>query len=247
MAELLQAVWRFAMNPWVVSVVSFIAGVFITRAVLPLAGRWGYEKFVTERKSKEKDRKRKSQIRLLLENNLTRNLALLADIERDMQGKTIDGIRRVPTYNVDLPLLESTAGLTLLEVVDDIKTYNLIDNSRFELMNLSHKITWLADMYFKRPRDLPGPTTPLSSVAADNVYYDLARSTLRHVQDCQAACLKAIEALNHHKTISIKPKRRWLSRPSQPGKGQTGEQGGGSATDGFIASPFAGDASNPPD
>jgi hypothetical protein len=248
MAELLQAFWRIATNPWVLSVVSIITigVVFITRAVGPLAGRWGYEKFVTERKSKQKDRKRRSQIRILLINSLERNLALLADMERDMQGKTIDKIKRVPTYNVDLPLLESTAGLTLLDVIDDMKTYNLIDKARFELVNLSHKITWLADMYFRRPKELPGPTAPPSSTAADNVYYDVARSTLRHVQDCQAECRKAIDALKYHEEMSSKPKKRWLNGPGLLRKKQAGEPGGDALAEGLITSPLAGDASNSP-
>src|SRR5208337_2896437 len=67
-----RAAWQFVENVWVehrllvVTIVSLVAGAVISRVILPLAGRWGYEKLVIERKSKEKDRKRKSQIRTLL-------------------------------------------------------------------------------------------------------------------------------------------------------------------------------------
>jgi hypothetical protein len=162
--------------------------------------RWGYDRFIVSPKDKKKERERKQQLRALLKDNFERNLSLLQEIERDMKGDTIDGTKQVHTYNADLPILESTSGLMQFDVLEDVNVYKPVDNARCELTHLARKINWLADMNLKRPRDLPGPTTPLSINAAENVFYDLARSTLSLVQTCQAACRNAIKALDRYET-----------------------------------------------
>jgi hypothetical protein len=160
--------------------------------------RWGYDRLIVSPRGQQKERERKRMIRTLLKENFERNLSLLQEIERDMTGRTIDGVRKVPTYNVDLPILESTAGLIQFEVLEDLKVYTVIDKARYELTHVARKINWLADMNFKRPKDLPGPDTLHSSNTADNTFYDLARSTLNLVQTCQAACTNAIKALDRY-------------------------------------------------
>src|SRR5271166_2829832 len=121
-----------------------------------------------------------------------------------MTGKIEGGKQQLPTFNVDLPILESTAGLIQLEVLDDIHVYKLVDTARYELTHVARKIDWLADMGIKRPRELPGPTTSHSMDAAENVFNQLARSTLTLVQNCQGDCRKAIEGLDRLETTPIR-------------------------------------------
>lgn len=158
--------------------------------------RWGYDKFIVSPKGKKKERERHQQIRALLQQNLERNLAILKEMEQDLRGQNVGAVRKVPTFNVDLAILESTAGLVQLEVLGEVKIYSLVDTARYQLAHVYRMVTALVDMYFRRPRELPGVGTPKSDVAADNVFYDLARTTLALVQNCQSACQKAIAGLD---------------------------------------------------
>jgi hypothetical protein len=201
--------WQFigvslVSESWIIGGVIIAAGALFLRVFLPSLQRFGYEKLVIDRKSKHKDQKRQSQIRMLLKRNLTQNLSVLQDIERDMQGRSLDATRKVPAINVDISLLKSIAGLPLLEVLDDIDTYIAVDDARVQLVTGCNYVTRLVNMYFKRPRDLPGPTTPPSLDAADNLFYGLARATLTEVQQCQSKCQKALKALERHESIAIR-------------------------------------------
>ncbi len=217
MYEWLQYIWQFLADTWseyklwIVGGVCFVVGSLLTRAVLPSLGRWGYEKLVVERKSKAKDRKRKSQMRTLLRESFERNRKLLESIEDHMTGK-MEGGPQLPSFNVDLPILESTAGLIQLEVVDDLNTYKSIDTARYELTHFARRIDWLADMWIKKPRLLPGPGTGQSQVYEENVFNSLALSTLRLVHNCQVDCRNAIEALDRLEATAIPLKRWWLLR-----------------------------------
>jgi hypothetical protein len=183
------------------STMSFIVG---------FGTRWGCDRFVVSPKGKEKERERQQNLRTLLKENFEKNVAILEEIERDLTGRGRSGARKVPTYNVDLPILESTAGLVQFELFKSVSIYNIVNKTRYDLNTVSRSLNWLAEMYFRRPRELPAPTTPHSSVTEDNVFYDLARSPLTSVQNCQAACRDAIKALERYEKDNP-PKRRRLS------------------------------------
>jgi len=179
---------------WIIGGATIVGGALIVRALPALVGRWGYEKLVTERKTKVKERKRKVQIRHLLRESFRWNLELLKSMEAMMTGKTLTE-RQIPTFNVDIPILESTAGLIQLEVLDDVNAYKIVDHARYELTHVSRKVNWLINMFIKQPRNLDDLVTT-SLDAKDQLFFGLVRSTILLIQSCQEDCRKAIDELD---------------------------------------------------
>jgi hypothetical protein len=161
-------------------VVSFFSGFGI---------RWIYDKYIVSPKGVKKDIKRCSQIRTLVKESFKWNLELLERMQGMMENEKV-----IPTFNVDIPILESTAGLIQFEVLDDVEAYKMIDRGRYELSHVVRKVNWMADMYMQRPRQFPLPDTT-SLRATDEVYYELVRSTLTLIKSCQGDCRKAIAEL----------------------------------------------------
>ncbi len=189
--------------------IGVIGAAILTKVLLPSVGRWGYEKLITERKVREKDRKRKQQIRLLLRESFAWNLELLEKMDHMMSNKN-EKERQVPTFNIDIPILESTAGLIQLEVLDDVEAYKVIDRARFELSHVERKVNWVSNMYMNRPRSLPSPESK-SLDARDEVFFQLVRSTLLLIRSCEGDCRRAIAELDRLETSASPSKPKWYS------------------------------------
>ena len=199
MYEWIKTAWQvpvdlWTRHQWLAIGGAVLVGAILARVIPAFLGRWSYEKLVTEKKSKDKERRKHAQIRGLLRESLAWNLVLLEKMEGQMTGRE-EGGRQAPTFNVDLAILESAAGLPLLETLDDTNTYSIVDRARYELTHVSRRINWLADMAMKRPGGLPEPSRQAIH-ASDRVFFELVHSTVALVHNCQGDCRNAIEALN---------------------------------------------------
>jgi len=88
------------------------------------------------------DKTRRDQLRAAIKNAVESNAYVV--------GQITDWIEKpggTPFFNVDLPLLESTAALKY-EVLGDIELCREIDHLRFELVHLSRKVDLLLDLEF---------------------------------------------------------------------------------------------------
>lgn len=91
---------------------------------------------------KRVDAKRRGQLWSAIKDSVDKNAYLVGQIE-EWVGQP-DGIL---FFNVDLPLLESTASLKY-EVLDDIELCREIDHLHYELVHLSRKVDILLELEF---------------------------------------------------------------------------------------------------
>jgi len=88
------------------------------------------------------DKTRRQQLRAAIKNAVESNAKLV-----EQMADWIAEPGCTPFFNVDLPLLESTAALKY-EVLGDIGLCREIDHLRFELVHLSRKVDLLLDLDF---------------------------------------------------------------------------------------------------
>ena len=188
---------------FVKKIIALIAGAFAIRIVLPTIQKLIYDRYITDRTAKKKENKKKSQIQSLLLSNLKNNILLLISIEDHLTGKKTGG-RQLPTFNIDIKILESMAGLNMIDFLGEIETYEKIDKARYELSHVGRKVDWLAEMWLKNPMIIPSESDSPSHSYKENVFYGLVISTLKLVRTCIEDCLKAIEALESNQSITIK-------------------------------------------
>ena len=154
--------------------VNDILGIFLGALLGIPAGIW-----LNSIKKNRADKTRKEQLKSAIKESVKKNVGLLKQIE-----EWITNPGGTPFFNVDLPLLESTANLKY-EILHDINLCREIDHFRYELTHLSRKIDLLLGLEFdssaRNVKDTPQGLTSMYSLLRP----DLVKAIHSHIQPIQ--------------------------------------------------------------
>jgi hypothetical protein len=85
------------------------------------------------------------------------------------------------SLQVDLALLQSTAGLTQYDVLGDVAAYEAVDKARFQLSHVARIMDMLCELSVKSPKG--------------NMHTAIAHNALIQIQKGKQDCQKAIAEL----------------------------------------------------